>query len=139
MKSQLKLLLENPIIQDSITRFRLTCENSSPSEICDITDGAVYQELLKDKNCPLGLPNNFSYVFNTDGAQVFNSSAYSVWPLFIMLNELHPKDRFKHTEMVGLWFGKTPNMNMFLEQFVTEGNDLADNGLEWKNKNGDIS
>ncbi len=34
---------------------------------------------------------NVSLVFNTDGAPVFKSSGISLWPVYLVINELPPR------------------------------------------------
>ena len=58
---------------------------------CDIYDGNVYQELVRDGF--LANKDNISFLFNTDGIPVFKSSGFSFWPLFLLINELPYKMR----------------------------------------------
>ena len=50
-------------------------------------------------------PNNISFVLNTDGVPIFKSSKTSIWPIYLMINELLNKDRVQHDNMItcGLW------------------------------------
>ena len=73
--------------------------------IRDIYDGKRYREFSTNLN----ESNRHSYatiVFNTDGAPLFKSSAYSIWPIFLMVNELPYLVRSKELILAGLWFGK---------------------------------
>ena len=92
----------------------------------DIYDGDVYKPHF-DNNGILNNPNNVSFSFNTDGASVFKSSNVSVWPLFLVINELPYKIRMKKENMflASLWFGnKKPSMRMFLKPFKESMADL---------------
>ena len=92
----------------------------------DIYDGDVYKSHF-DNNGILNNPNNVSFSFNTDGASVFKSSNVSVWPLFLIINELPYKIRMKKENMLlaSLWFGnKKPSMCTFLKPFKDSMEDL---------------
>ena len=60
------------------------------SSISDIYDGLQYAHHTK----PGGFldkvvnPVNISFIINTDGVALFNSSTVSVWPVFLVINEL---------------------------------------------------
>ncbi|VDI18924.1 Hypothetical predicted protein [Mytilus galloprovincialis] len=96
----------------------------------DIYDGSIYRSFYNNSG-PLSSPNNISFTMNTDGAPVFKSSKMSLWPIYLMINELPYKMRIKNENMIiaGLWFdSKKPAMNTLLkpllhsmELFHTEG------------------
>jgi len=51
---------------------------------------------------------------------VFKSSNFSLWPLYLVINELPPKKRFSKDNMIlaGLWFGSSkPAMWIYLKPF----------------------
>lgn len=97
--------------------------------IQDIYDGKCYRDFVKS------LPDNekesyVSVLFNTDGAAIFKSSSNSVWPIYLVINELPPEVRFKHAIICGVWFGETkPVMNLFLDKFVDLMNGVLENGI----------
>ena len=41
-------------------------------------------------------PDNVSLSINTDGVAVFKSSKSEVWPIWIAINELPPKQRYNY-------------------------------------------
>lgn len=96
----------------------------------DIYDGKNYRKFVE--SLELSDRNNFvSATFNTDGAPLFESSAYSIWPIYMMLNELPFSVRSSELIVVGLWFGKSkPNMNIFLKPFVDDMNRLSKDGVK---------
>lgn len=58
----------------------------------DICDGAEYKKhsaLL----CDHSNPANVSMLCNTDGVSIFKSSKFSLWPIWIVINELPPMER----------------------------------------------
>lgn len=99
-------------------------------DVSDITQSPAYNQL------PLG-PDDVTLTWNTDGVPIFKSSAYSVWPLELMVNELPFKERMNNILLAGLWFGPNkPNMQCFLVPFVQEMNDLSTNGFSWVDSDG---
>jgi len=97
----------------------------------DILDGEMYKKCMNDNS--VGGNLDYSFIFNTDGAPVFKSSSFSIWPIFAMLNEIPPKERQKNVMLCGIWFGKKHiDMNTFLLKFVEEANILNENGINWK-------
>ncbi|XP_051157956.1 uncharacterized protein LOC127279572 [Leptopilina boulardi] len=98
--------------------------------IRDIYDGKLYRDFVKnlseDDRCKYA-----TTTFNTDGAPLFTSSAYSIWPIYLMVNELPFDVRTKNLILVGLWFGKDkPDMNVFLKPFVEKMNSLSTAGVK---------
>jgi len=83
----------------------------------DVYDSEQYK-LLSDNGGPLSSENenNISFIFHTDGIPVFKSSKTSMWPIFLMVNELPYKMRKNRENIIlcGLWFGQNkPLMNLF--------------------------
>ena len=63
---------------------------SDTSTLRDIYDGTEYCQLSKRGGflCPTTNPANISFVLNTDGVSLFKSSETSIWPIFLVINEL---------------------------------------------------
>lgn len=98
-----------------INRSARQKENDANFE--DIYDGSIYNSLPEDF---LANPNNITFIWNSDGVPLFRSSKISIWPLYLMINELPYKLRIKKENMIiaGLWFGShKPSVNMFLDAF----------------------
>ena len=96
----------------------------------DIYDGELYREFVNSLD-PEDRNRYISTVFNTDGAPLFESSSYSIWPIYIMINELPISIRTSELIVVALWFGKNkPDMNVFLKPFVEDMNKLSDHGIK---------
>ena len=72
-----------------------TQERYQPSSghIKDVIDGAEYRKLCKEGGV-LADPNSLSILINTDGIPVFKSSCVSIWPVFIAINEIPPRERY---------------------------------------------
>lgn len=123
--SQLSLLLRrNGFYQKLQHRFTRTKSNVNNLE--DIFDGEVYKSYFDD-NGFLSNPSNLSFTWNSDGIPIFKSSNFSIWPFYLVINELPYEDRFKpeNTLFVGLWFGKfKPIPDLFLNSFVESMNKL---------------
>ncbi|XP_071855030.1 uncharacterized protein [Apostichopus japonicus] len=130
LKHQIKTLFEREDITVNLA-YRYNRHKKQEGNLEDIFDGEIYKNLEEVHN----FPNNFTYTFNTDGMPVFKSASYSLWPIYIMINELPPSLRMKNLLLAGVWFGqKGPRMNIFLEKFVREARILADDGVEWENE-----
>ena len=59
----------------------------------DIMDGDLYMNLLSPGGF-LTSRHNLSLTFNTDGVHVFKASRDEIWPLLVVINELHPSVRY---------------------------------------------
>ena len=79
-------------IESEFWKMLKTRENrtSDTSTLKDIYDGTEYRQLSKRGGflCPTTNPANISFVLNTDGVSLFKSSETSVWPIFLVINEL---------------------------------------------------
>ncbi|XP_064469934.1 uncharacterized protein LOC135384673 [Ornithodoros turicata] len=134
---QIQFLFENnPCIQEHLS-YRRDRIKSQTKNFEDILDGRKYTALSQPGEV-LSSPENFSYSFNTDGAQVFKSTNTSVWPIHVMINELPPTLRQKHMLLAGMWYGKNkPDMNMFLGLFVEDAKKVF-SGVRWKSTSGNM-
>ena len=116
IKSQLESLFSRHEFRDSL-KHRRTRIKEHGKNIEDVYDSEMYQKLSEDGG-PLSsdMENNISFIFNTDGVPIFKSSKMSLWPIFLMINELPFKERKfrKNMLLCGLWFGPSkPVMNLF--------------------------
>ncbi|XP_011873160.1 PREDICTED: uncharacterized protein LOC105564968 [Vollenhovia emeryi] len=109
----------------------IVCERlNETGDIKDVYDGQYYKKFV---NClPADERNRYvTAVFNTDGAQRFESSQDSIWPILIQINELPSQFRLKNIITCAMWFGKSkPDMSTFLHIFVTEMNIMNEMGIE---------
>jgi hypothetical protein len=70
---------------------------------------------------------------NTDGVSIFESSGVQVWPIFFIINEMAPSDRFciNNVLFCGLYFGESkPSFKVFLQPVVQSMNKLESEGVE---------
>ncbi|XP_033126933.1 uncharacterized protein LOC117124703 isoform X2 [Anneissia japonica] len=135
LKSQVKTLFETPGISQHLS-YKTNRNKQEIDNMEDIYDGEIYQRLCEPGQ-PLHNVNNFSYSFNSDGVPIFKSSKYSLWPIYIMINELPPKLRMNNLLLAGVWLGKSePQMNTFLHIFLKEALLLETDGIFW-NKEGE--
>ena len=87
-----------------LLQYRFTGKKKHESNIEDIFDGQLYLKHFakdgffrqtsadqKQKEIPLSLQ------INTDGVALFNSSKFSIWPVYCLINELPPKCRYTTT------------------------------------------
>ena len=87
----------------------------------------------------MSLQNNISFTVNTDGIPVFKSSKTSVWPIFLMVNELPYKMRSNRDFMIlaGLWYGSDkPSMNLFFDPLMQSLTEL-EKGIEIEKHGGE--
>ena len=128
VRDQLKDLFENHNLSDNLMENRF----EEKEYISDFCDGKFYQEnrvILED---------SLTFTFNTDGVPVFQSSTFSIWPLFLMINEVVPEKRSSFILLHSLWFGcQKPVMSSFLMPFITDMNDLSHNGITWTDNTGE--
>lgn len=127
-KEKLPYFLEIPVIEQIKSKFLQSgfynmlqgrFNRTTVNKYEDIYDGKLYKKYFS-KNGPLSFPENISFVFNTDGASVFKSNNTSIWPVFMVINELPYKIRMMRENMIlaGLWFGRQkPSMSTFLKPF----------------------
>lgn len=111
-------------------RFRR--KSNVDGSISDVYDSKLY----KMHSGPGGFledPYNISLLGNTDGVALIRSSGYGVWPVFLVINELPPLQRFSRTNRLfaGLWFGKgKPHFPTFLQPFAFSMRTLFTQGIE---------
>ncbi|XP_028518623.1 uncharacterized protein LOC110251203 [Exaiptasia diaphana] len=134
--SQLQDLFKQDSIWKIITTYRFNRINLNG--LGDIYDGALYRKhwesgFLRDYR-------NISFIYNTDGVPVFKSSKYSLWPIFLAINELPYKQRFSKDNMLlaGMWFGPDkPFMLTYLKPFHTVFHQLETSGIDIVNPSGE--
>ena len=89
-----------------------------------------------ESNGILASANNISLTWNVDGLPLFKYSKFSLWPIYLIVNELPYKLRTLKENMIiaGLWFGESkPNiMNVYLKPIITELIVLENHGVEVK-------
>ncbi|XP_063961852.1 uncharacterized protein LOC129268704 isoform X2 [Lytechinus pictus] len=127
LADQLQYLLEHTEVGGTIINREI---RRTDETISDITDGTMYQELVRE-----GLlchKDNLSLSWNTDGVPIFRSSKSSMWPVMCTINELPMRMRRENVMLTALWFGEIkPDMSVFLKPFVDECNVLSSTGLQW--------
>lgn len=116
--AQLRALFRRPGFYDKISTHRFNRKKVCKENLEDIYDGSVYKNEMS--NGFLSNKSNISFTWNTDGVPLFKSSKFSIWPLYLVINELPYEERIKKENIiiVGIWFGtKKPNANLFLSVF----------------------
>lgn len=71
---------------------RFQTVNHDPQIVMDVYDGEGY---AKHKEF-LSHPANVSLLLNTDGVSVFRSSKTTLWPVWIVINELPKRKRYRY-------------------------------------------
>lgn len=127
--SQIQSLFNRPGFKESIqSKSKRVKKNESAIE--DIYDGRIYKDLINRGI----LLNEFdiTLTLNTDGANPFRSSKTSLWPVYLMINELPFTERIRPENMIvaGIWYGtKKPKMAGFLRPSMTSLKRL-ENGVK---------
>jgi hypothetical protein len=100
----------------------------NPSILEDLMDGKVYRDFVS-----LGLlggTNQISITVSIDGVSPFKDSDITLWPLWLVINELPPQIRFKNVYFVGLYYGlKKPSEEILLKPLVDELIELQSGAL----------
>ncbi|XP_063403282.1 uncharacterized protein LOC134712602 [Mytilus trossulus] len=133
--AQLQLMAKRSSFLQKIRSYRFDHYSKNPdNNYRDIYDGSNYKNVFQKgflKN-----PNSISFSMNTDGVQIFKSSSMSMWPVFMIINELPPSERKLKENIVyyGLWIGaKKPLMWSYLKPLheelckLEDGVELVDN------------
>jgi len=90
------------------------------NNIENIYDGRVYKRFFSNGGF-LDRKNNISFMWYSDGISIFRSSHFSIWPMYLVVNELPYRERVKKKNIIlaGLFFGNSkPNPNFFLHLFT---------------------
>lgn len=113
IEQQLRLSIKKNF--DSIMKFKYS--DRDENFVSDVRDGSIHKSI--DSKFPDSF--NLSLLLNTDGAQVFDSTKKSLWPLQLIQNFLHPKTRYLTSNilLVGLIFvkGKPDPSHFFFHSF----------------------
>ena len=65
----------------------------------DIYDGRLYRSHFENGGF-LSNPHNISFMWYSDGMAVFKSSKFSIWPIYLVINELNYKERVKRQHII---------------------------------------
>ncbi|KAK3909659.1 Halomucin [Frankliniella fusca] len=130
--NQLQILFNRPGFYNQL-QFRFLRQKKHANNIEDIYDGAIYTVYKEHTNNGfLSQPNHISFMWYTDGISVFNiSKKFSIWPLYLVINELRYKDRVKKENILlaGIWFGKKkPKPNTYLEPLYRRMEEFSREG-----------
>ena len=76
--------------------------------------------------------NEIKMQINIDGLPLFKSSNWQFWPILGLILNIPYQNPF----IIGLFYGehKPKNVDEYLEDFITECNELSENGLRIENK-----
>ena len=69
--------------------------NENDHLLRDITDGSLYKKILKSNIGRLIKQKEaFTLTINTDGISLSENSILSMWPVYAVINEINPNERF---------------------------------------------
>lgn len=136
--SQLECLWKNEQFATTVRTHRFKfIDTGASGTIRDIYDGKLYRDLVTGGI--LNQHNNLSFAMNTDGVPVFKSSSVSIWPVYLLVNELPLAQRKKRENVLlyGLWISKVkPEMWSYLKPLYEQLSKL-ENGVQFVDSNGD--
>lgn len=138
LATQLQNMYSRPGFFESLM-FKQNRQKRHAANIEDIYDGIIYQRLVASGF--LANPNNISFFMYFDGVAIFKHSAFSIWPVYLSINELKYTQRTKKENVLlaGLWFGKKkPNVNLFLQPIHASLSSLENNGVNLNLPNGQV-
>lgn len=129
LEMQFREILERDNMWESIDELK----QGSPDRVSvsDICTGLGYRKLQEPGGFLDGTQNLTLSLF-IDGIPLYKSSSVSLWPVYLLINEIPPQQRFRKKNMVlwGVWQGVgKPNMNMFLRPLVMDLIELFTNGV----------
>jgi hypothetical protein len=89
IEAQIKRIIKNVDLLNSPLPI------SNPDRIADIYDGNKYKNIL---NSPIGQSilkkEAFTFLLNTDGVSICEKSNLTIWPVFLVINEIELQKRF---------------------------------------------
>ena len=138
MISQLQVLFKRKHFTEQIREHRFNhFRSKSTDTINDVYDGKLYQNLY-NKGI-LNNPNNLSFAMSTDGVAIFKSSKISMWPVYMLINELPIAERKSRENILfyGIWISpRKPMMWSFLKPMFEELRQLEE-GVNFVDHNGE--
>ncbi|KAE8752310.1 hypothetical protein FOCC_FOCC001103 [Frankliniella occidentalis] len=114
LAAQLSRFLMRPEFVQNL-QHKLTRDKQNPENIEDIYDGEIYMQTEAQNVTVNGI--SITLMWNTDGVQIFKSNTYSLWPVYMVVNELPPEKRFLSENLLiaGLWGSLVkPHPNVYL-------------------------
>ncbi|XP_023316476.1 uncharacterized protein LOC111694049 [Trichogramma pretiosum] len=104
-------------------------ERSYDGTLKRIFDGKCYRKFVNS----LKDDEKYRYltaILNSDGAPRFESSVYSIWPVYLKINELPCDSTGKNVIPIAMWFGKhKPPMQAFLDPIADFLIKLSEKGI----------
>ena len=84
-----------------LLQYPVSRSKSNPDAIEDIQDGLLYKKHFGSDGFFKGVSDekkkaeiHISFQLFTDGVALFRSSKYSIWPVYLVVNELPPNCRY---------------------------------------------
>lgn len=104
------------IVNRNMAKLCFPENRESEFPITDVLDAQWHASIFK-KYGPF-----LSVFLNTDGVQTFNASKKSLWPIFVVLNNLPRVERFRIENVLclGFYYGEKVSLEDFLESFIED-------------------
>jgi len=82
-------------------KFSELSNTNLTNDLVDITDGSIYKKLLESEDSHLFENKKaFTFTLNTDGISPYKKSKLTIWPVFLVINELPLEKRFSIDNIV---------------------------------------
>jgi hypothetical protein len=98
--------------------------NVMENELVDVYDGRLYKELLASEDGEsFKRKEAFCFLLNTDGISICDKSKITIWPIYLVINEIPIEERFciKNVILAGLSVGEEkPNIISLLSPIVRQ-------------------
>jgi hypothetical protein len=89
-EEQIKTLFNKGKLPISKNRF-VIIDNRSLETISDVYDGELYKKYRRSIQ---NSTNAYSFTISTDGVNLCDKSNLSIWPVYLVINELDSEERF---------------------------------------------
>ena len=116
---QIRALYNRPGFEDKL-QHRHNRVRQNPGNYDYIYEGEAYTTLSQCSGF-LADNRNISFTWYTDGICIFKSSKFSIWPFYLMINELPFDERTKEENIIlaAIWCGEEkPIPNLLLEPLL---------------------
>ena len=107
IEQQIKRIMRKINFKD----FSQSSEAASSNELKDICDGKVYRRLLdSDEGESFKKKESLTFLINTDGASICKKSSLTLWPVYLVINELpiHIRFSLENVILAGNYIGVVP-------------------------------
>lgn len=119
LEQQISLLADTPVAAALSSQLEDIAENRDNSQMSDLTDGQMYKDIRAKIS-----RHDLTLLLNVDGAPIFKSSKYLIWPIQVTIIELPSHLRCKNVLIPAWWYGQS-HADMTVRKFVCGADESA--------------